>query len=137
MKVSQDGPAESDGPVVSAQDAAHFDTECQRDLLGNPRTAPAGIPLLGGDDGVDEFLGAGTRARPRTTMERPQPARFRRGIKRLFPDLPNPAKPEPNRPERRKLEPRQKHTEGLSTLPPAHTAEDFLPETRRIQMLRY
>jgi hypothetical protein len=60
---------------VGAQNAAHhilidFDAECQRDLLGNPGTAKTGIPLLGGNDGVDEFsvrtLGAGlTRSRMR------------------------------------------------------------------------
>jgi len=49
------------GPVVSGQDTAHhilvdLGTECQRDLLGNARTAPAGVPPFHCDDGVDEFL---------------------------------------------------------------------------------
>src|SRR5215471_16785419 len=49
------------GPVVSGQDTAHhilvdLDSECQRDLLGNARTAPAGVPPFHCDDGVDEFL---------------------------------------------------------------------------------
>ena len=51
--------------------------------------------------------------------------------------IPKPAKPEPNRPKRRKLEPPESTPKTYQRWLRRNTAEDFLPETRRIQMVRY
>src|SRR5215471_21389562 len=73
------------GPVVSGQDTAYhilvdLDTECQRDLLGNARAAPTGVPPFHCDDGFDELLvrslGAGstpTRTRKQNPVRRQNP----------------------------------------------------------------
>src|SRR6516162_5788849 len=66
-------------PVVTTQDAPHYilidlDVESQRDLLGNPRTAPTGIASLHGYHGVDEFLVRSLRAGATPALRRKQHA---------------------------------------------------------------
>ena len=54
-------------PVVTREDPANYafvdwDLERQGDLLGDSRTAPAGITLLHGEDRIDEFCTRSFRA---------------------------------------------------------------------------
>jgi hypothetical protein len=65
-------------PVVMGQDPANhilvdFDTESQSDLVRNPRTAPARIPLLHFHNRIDQWLGwalgSGTASTPRRKQQ--------------------------------------------------------------------
>jgi hypothetical protein len=64
-------------PVVTGENPANhvfvdLDVERQGDLLGDARTAPAGIPLLHFDDRMDEFCARTSRAGLPTTIWREQ-----------------------------------------------------------------
>ena len=64
---------------MSAQNTANYilidlDAESQRDLLGNARTAPTGIPPLHSHDGVDKFSVRSLRAGSTPALGRKQQA---------------------------------------------------------------